>query len=65
MEAADGKTLSAFLGQGELARLAHPSHDHMLPLLHAVAVVDRGERAQSFGEGFQNGSISMRSMLWG
>jgi 4,5-DOPA dioxygenase extradiol len=65
IEAADGKALAAFLGQGELARMAHPTHDHMLPLLHAVATVSPGERARQFGEGFQSGAISMRSVLWG
>lgn len=65
IDKADGKSLAAFLSKGDLARLAHPSHDHMLPLLHAVAAVSPGERAQQFGEGFQSGSISMRSVLWG
>lgn len=48
-----------------MARLAHPTHDHMLPLIHAVAAVKPGERARVFGQGFQSGSISMRSVLWG
>jgi 4,5-DOPA dioxygenase extradiol len=65
IEAADGKALAGFLSKGDLARLAHPSHDHMLPLIHAVAAVGSGERARQFGEGFQSGSISMRSALWG
>lgn len=63
--AADGKSLAAFAAKGDLARLAHPSHDHLLPLLHTIAAVDPGERAQPFGTGFQSGSISMRSVLWG
>jgi hypothetical protein len=37
----------------------------MLPLLHAVGAVAPGERALQFNEGFQSGSISMRSVLWG
>jgi 4,5-DOPA dioxygenase extradiol len=37
----------------------------MLPLIHAVAAVSPGERTRQFGEGFQSGSISMRSVLWG
>lgn len=65
IEAADGKALAAFLDKGEVARLAHPTHDHMLPLIHAVAAVKPGERARVFGQGFQSGSISMRSVLWG
>ena len=65
IDEADGKALAAFLAKGDLSRLAHPSHDHMLPLIHAVAAVSPGERARQFGEGFQSGSISMRSVLWG
>ena len=65
MEKGDGKTLATFLSMGQLARLAHPSHDHMLPLLHALGAVTPGERVRQFGEGFQSGSISMRSAIWG
>jgi 4,5-DOPA dioxygenase extradiol len=65
IDQADGKALAAFQAKGHLARLANPSHDHMLPLIHAVAAVSPGERARQFGEGFQSGSISMRSVLWG
>lgn len=62
---ADGAALARFLQQGELARQAHPTHGHMLPLLHAAGAVAPGERAQQFATGFQSGSISMRSVLWG
>nr|WP_239024376.1 4,5-DOPA dioxygenase extradiol [Ramlibacter humi] len=65
IDKADGRTLAAFQGQGELAALAHPSHDHLLPLLHAVGAVDPGEKAAQFALGFQSGSISMRSVVWG
>lgn len=65
IEQANGAALAAFLDRGELARLAHPSHDHMLPLIHAVGAVNPGERARQFGLGFQSGSISMRSVIWG
>jgi len=47
------------------ARLAHPSHDHMLPLLYAAGATEPGEAPQFFNTGFQAASISMRSVIWG
>jgi 4,5-DOPA dioxygenase extradiol len=62
---ADGRALAAFGSRGEEARLAHPTPDHLLPLLHAVGAVAPGERARQFNLGFQSGSLSMRSVVWG
>lgn len=56
--------LPNFLQLGELARLAHPTHDHFLPLLYAAGAVHAGETAQFFNASFQGASISMRSVLW-
>lgn len=56
--------LSDFLQLGELARLAHPTHDHFLPLLHAAGAVQDGEVPRFFNERFQGASISMRSVVW-
>jgi 4,5-DOPA dioxygenase extradiol len=57
--------LADFLNLGELARLAHPTHEHFLPLLHAAGAVYPGEEPVFFNEGFQMGAISMRSVVWG
>ncbi len=56
--------LPDFLQLGELARLAHPTHDHFLPLLHAAGAVQAGETPRFFNTSFQGASISMRSVLW-
>ncbi|MBX9870477.1 MAG: 4,5-DOPA dioxygenase extradiol [Burkholderiaceae bacterium] len=56
--------LAGFLQLGELARLAHPTHDHFLPLLHAAGAVHVGEAPRFFNEKFQGASISMRSVVW-
>ena len=56
--------LPDFLQLGELARLAHPTHEHFLPLLYAAGAVQAGETARFFGAGFQGASVSMRSVLW-
>ena len=52
-----------FLTLGELARLAHPSYDHFLPLLYALGVAAPGGSVRTFCEGFQWPGISMRSFV--
>ncbi|HZY15033.1 MAG TPA: 4,5-DOPA dioxygenase extradiol [Ramlibacter sp.] len=59
------RALADFQQLGELARLAHPSHEHYLPLLHAAGAVDPGEKMRFFNDRFQSASISMRSVVWG
>lgn len=59
------EALPDFLQLGELARLAHPTHDHFLPLLHAAGAVHPGEAPRIFNTSFQGASISMRSVIWG
>ena len=49
----------------ELLRLAHPTHDHYLPLLYAAGATHDGESPVFFNEGFQMGAIAMRSAVWG
>jgi 4,5-DOPA dioxygenase extradiol len=44
---------------------AHPSVDHLLPLLYAAALAAPGEKVGTVYEGWQNGSLSMRSIAWG
>jgi 4,5-DOPA dioxygenase extradiol len=57
--------LAAFDKLGSLARMAHPTHEHLLPLLYAAGAVDAGEPVQFFNTSFQLASVSMRSMVWG
>ena len=56
--------LADFQKLGNLARLAHPTYDHYLPLLYAAGAVDAGEPVHFFNTGFQSASISMRSIVW-
>jgi 4,5-DOPA dioxygenase extradiol len=46
-------------------RLAHPSPDHWLPLLYALAATDERDEVRFPTEGFDLGSISMRNIMWG
>jgi len=59
------ESLVQFQKQGELARLAHPTHEHYLPLLYAAGAASAREMPRFFNTGFQSASISMRSVIWG
>ena len=45
-------------------RLAHPTPDHWLPLIYTYAATNEGDPLRFFTDGFDMGSISMRSMVW-
>lgn len=73
-ESFDGAVRDA-LRQGDSAVLTHPSRlphyrravptpDHYLPLLWMLGAAE-GEKPSFIYEGFQNGSLSMRSVRWG
>ena len=57
--------LQSFHKLGAMARMAHPTHEHYLPLLYAAGAVDTNEPMRFFNTSFQGGSISMRSVVWG
>lgn len=60
----DGKFLTEVV-TSEAGRMAHPTLDHYLPLLYAVGAAE-GRGAVSFPmTGFDLGSLSMRSVLFG
>ncbi|MEO7952836.1 MAG: 4,5-DOPA dioxygenase extradiol [Polaromonas sp.] len=56
--------LQRFQKLGQVAKMAHPTHEHYLPLLYAAGAVEAGEPMRFFNTNFQGGSISMRSVLW-
>ena len=57
--------LQDFQKLGAVARQAHPTHEHYLPLLYAAGAVLPSEMPRFFNTGYQSASISMRSVLWG
>jgi 4,5-DOPA dioxygenase extradiol len=65
IERGDLEALADFQKLGQLARLAHPTHDHYLPLLYAAGAADPGEPLRFFNTSHQWASISMRSVVWG
>ncbi len=62
---AEGR-LDALAGFQQLpgAALAHPGHEHFLPLLYAAGAVHPDDTPGFFNEKFQGASISMRSVVW-
>lgn len=64
-----GRDLGAIAEAVEASRAgglrAHPTVEHLLPLLYSAALAAEGEEPDIVHEGFQNGSISMRTVGWG
>jgi 4,5-DOPA dioxygenase extradiol len=48
-----------------LWNMAHPSLEHYLPILYAYGAAGKDEAVKFIFEGMQNGSLSMRSMMFG
>jgi 4,5-DOPA dioxygenase extradiol len=65
MEKGDLGALADFQKFGSVAQLAHPTHEHYLPLLYAAGAVDPKEPLRFFNDSYQSASISMRSAVWG
>jgi len=63
--AGDTAALAGLIDGGALAQMAHPNHEHYLPLLYTAGAAHPGEAPVFFNEGFQMGAISMRSTVWG
>lgn len=49
----------------ELWSRAHPTAEHYMPILYALGASDRSEKVSFVFEEIQNGTISMRSVLFG
>lgn len=59
--AGEHRELIEYPSIGKWGSLAVPTLDHYLPMIYAIALQDEGETLRFTHEGFQNGSISMRS----
>ena len=60
----DGAALAKAL-EGNSGRLSHPSPDHYYPLLYAAGASDKSDKVSFPIAGFDMGSLSMRSILFG
>jgi 4,5-DOPA dioxygenase extradiol len=60
----DDNALAGFQKLGDIAKLAHPTYDHYLPLLYSIAVRNPKDSMSFFNEGVSMGSLSMRSVIY-
>ena len=63
IEARDYARLAELDPTDPLTRAAHPTLEHFLPLLYALGAAEPEDAPSFFAEGFDLGSISMRSVL--
>ncbi len=52
-----------FQNLGSIARMAHPTYDHFIPLLYILALQEKNEGIYYFNESFDLCSLSMRSLV--
>lgn len=64
VEEKNDQSLIDFQKQGELAKLAHPTYDHYLPILYTIGARRPGDTMRFFNEGIDLGSASMRSVIY-
>jgi 4,5-DOPA dioxygenase extradiol len=60
----DFKALANYHKIGSDAKMAVPTPEHFLPLLYVLGSTKKEEKPQYYAEGFQEGSFSMRSVLF-
>jgi len=56
--------LMEFQSLGEIAKLAHPSFEHYLPILYAAGAAREDDKVEYFSETYQAKSVAMRSVIW-
>ena len=64
IEDGNDHSIVGFQELGTIAKMAHPTYDHFLPLLYVLGMKSKSDIPEFFNTGFQMGSISMRSVVW-
>ena len=59
----DFAALAAINPRDALVRQAHPTIEHFLPLIYTLGVAEAQDSPTMFAEGFDLGSVSMRSLM--
>lgn len=59
----DFEAVMNFQKLGNIAKKAHPTYDHFLPLIYTLGASNHKEQITYFNDQFDLGSISMRSLL--
>ena len=65
LDDANDRDLVEFLDWGATSRMAHPTHDHFLPLISCIGLREKEDTVTWFAEGFDMGTLSMRSFVLG
>ncbi len=65
IEARDYASLAELNPRDPAMRYAHPTIEHYLPLIYTLGAADEKDRPTTFTKGFDLGSISMRSVMFG
>lgn len=65
IESGDSASLCGYTEAGSAAEMSVPTDEHYLPLLYALALREPDEPVAFFNEGFDFGSVSMRSFVVG
>jgi len=60
----DLKRLMEFQSLGDIAKLAHPSYEHYLPLLYSAGAARLDDKVEYFSDKYQAKSVAMRSVIW-
>ena len=63
IERRDLNALANYTALGSAAQLSIPTAEHYLPMLYALALVDKNEDLTFFNETIDLGSVSMRSFM--
>jgi 4,5-DOPA dioxygenase extradiol len=63
IQAGDHQAVTEFQKLGNIALQAHPSHDHLLPLLYCLGLKTEKDDLQTFNANFQWPAVSMRSFV--
>lgn len=64
LENGDRYSIIEFQKLGSLAKLAHPTYDHFLPLLYILGLKNNNEYPEFFNTMFDMSSVSMRSLVY-
>jgi 4,5-DOPA dioxygenase extradiol len=64
LETEDFQSIINFMDFGSLTKISHPTIDHFLPLIYVIGIRQKSDKLEFFNEGFDLGSISMRSLIY-
>ena len=56
--------LKHFQDLGDVAKLAHPSYEHYLPILYSAGAARDDDQVEYFSATYQAKSVAMRSVIW-